>query len=169
MGKSFKDVSSGSHSEHYKYDKCRGFQKKKMRSIQHGVRNENRNSDESSFINTKKKTNEYWASKYIGIAPNVNGYNNWRSVEREVYNNDFQKGNPEKSTRWSGENLVDDIKKIINDIEKTVKCERGNHNIKNYLEATLKQIERRGEAKIFKGHRKTTEIFKKSYNKIIIK
>lgn len=157
MGKTYRDVSAGSHSKNYDQNKCRGFQKKKMRSIQHSIRNENRNSDECTFIKTKKKTNNHWSSGYIGIAPNINGYNNCNSIEQKVYeidrieeNNLFYSG----LNSWSGSSLINDLQKIINKLSLESKSERGNHNEFNYLKATLKQLNRRGNAVIFKGHNK---------------
>lgn len=147
MGKSYRNVSAGSNSEHYKFDKCRGFAKDKKRTSHHQIRNDNRNCDEESIQTNNFKTemymkngigSGYWGK--IGNVPNMS----YKTLDDELYpkNGDY-KINKWKQTDGSILETIDNA--IINkpDYER---------NKTSYLKATIKQIERRNEPGIFKGH-----------------
>jgi hypothetical protein len=152
MGKTFRQASVIFYDINCNF---RGFQKKDTRSLRHSIRNDNRNSDECTYVNYVKK--KFWGNKdkYYGVAPNINGYLNDKSIEKEIYGkNTWFNINGLLSSKWNEGNTIENIKNNIKLRDDSVKnySHGGNHNVINYLKCSLKQIERRGKAKIFKGH-----------------
>ena len=159
MGKTFRRISMVLNDASCN---SRGFQRNNMRSQRHSIRNDNRNSDECTYVKHVEKY-KFWGKKdkYYDPAPNINGYLNDKSIEEEIYGeNTLFNVDGLLPLKWVGGSIIENIKNIIENIKNKIELKdksakeniNGNHNGLNYLKCSLKQIERRGKAKIFKGH-----------------
>jgi len=165
MGKTHRNVCAQSDSESaYGSPHNRGFAKTKKRHSHHSIRNKNRNADEETIQNTCKhwKVNHY-SGRYtpksidkIGNIPNLSNFtldNTLESIGDEGKYNGI-------STKWTKEDgtVTETINKAINTIAPL--NIGGAHCInyqQRYLNATKKQIERRGKMSSFTDHRKNSE------------
>jgi len=121
----------------------------KKRTSRRKIRSHNKDCDEDSIIgmrNIKYKIKDHWASSYSGPSSNI-------PHGCDVFE-DMIKGNTIKLNmngyptyieheKWNNDGSVEEI------IDRLIKEEPYNYE---YLNATKKQIKRRGEAKKFYGH-----------------
>jgi hypothetical protein len=157
MGKTHRNVYAQSDSESmYGSPHNRGFAKTKKRHSHHSVRNKNRNANEETIIQTKHK---HWCGEgrknidKIGNIPNLSCFtldNTLESIGDEGKYNGI-------STKWTIEDgtVTETINKAIDTIAPL--NIGGAHCInyqQRYLNATKKQLERRGKMGSFTDHRK---------------
>ncbi len=157
MGKTHRNVYAQSDSESmYGSPHNRGFAKTKKRHSHHSVRNKNRNANEETIIQTNHK---HWSNQggknidKIGNIPNLSNFtldNTLESIGDEGKYNGI-------STKWTKEDGT--VKETINKALDTIAPLNigGAHCInyqQRYLNATKKQIERRGKMSSFTDHRK---------------
>jgi len=154
MGKTHRNVYAQSDSESmYGSPHNRGFAKTKKRHSHHSVRNKNRDANEET-IQTKHK---HWCGEgiksinKIGNIPNLSNFTLDDTLE-------YIRGGCRNgiSTKWTKEDGT--VKEIINKAVDTISPlnvgESYHNNFQQrYLNATKKQIERRGKMSSFTNHR----------------
>ena len=156
MGKTHRNVYAQSDSESmYGSPHNRGFAKTLKRHSHHSVRNKNRDANEETIIQTKHK---HWCEKKIdkiGNIPNLSCFTLDDTLEN--IGGGCRNG---ISTKWTKEDGT--VEEIINkavDTIGTLIYGEANHSPPNtyhqqYLNATKKQVERRGKMSSFTSHRK---------------
>lgn len=146
MGKTHKNVQSGSQSVDYQSSHSRTLLEIKKRSARRKIRTHNKQCDEDNIISMKNinfKIKDHWASEYIGKlenVPNMSTYGvSFDNKLKCVDNSDFLE------RKWNKTGSVNDIITKIMD-----------SNLRDilYWKATQKQITRRGKAERFYGHDK---------------
>jgi hypothetical protein len=160
MGKTHRNVYAQSDSESlYGSPHNRGFAKIKKRHSHHSIRNKNRNADEETIQNTCKhwKVNHY-SGRYtpksidkIGNIPNLPSF----TLDNTIENVGGGSHNG-ISSKWAKED--GNVKETINKVADTIESLNvgGAYYVnyqQRYLNATKKQIERRGKMSSFTNHR----------------
>ena len=164
MGKTYRKVSAHSDSESlWGSPHNRGFARSKKRHYHHSIRSKNKNKDINEYNIQKyskhEKVNEYVFGKKpidkIGNVPNLSWLNLDDTIKQvgEYYHN---KTEFNQWTKQDGD-IVQTIDNTIDKIhyntydQQCRPCYEYYHE--RYLNATKKQIERRGKVGAFKGHR----------------
>ena len=143
MGKSHRKVNSISSSVDYHSEHNRGFAKVKKAHSHHRIRKHNYNCNEETIEVFNCKQNKMKFSGHCGYigelnnVPNCEGYlnNEWLSV-----NYDYSWDQKDKTPIETIDNILQTNNKLSN---------------KKYLISTKKQLDRRGKAERFYGHRLT--------------
>lgn len=163
MGKTYRKVSAPSDSESlFGSPHNRGFARTKKRHYHHSIRSKNKNKDinEDNIQKYSKheKVNEYVFGKKpidkIGNLPNMKEMN-LNDTIKEIGENYHKKTDLNKWTKQDGDivqTIDNTIYKLQNSPERRGRPCYQNYD-ERYLNATKKQIERRGKAGVFKGHR----------------
>lgn len=149
MGKTHRKVNAGSCSVDYHSPHNRGFAKDKKRNSHHKIRTFNRglnidNLDENiDVLNCKQpKMNSHWAASYYGEYCNFSNMQGFNLDDKALYEDCKYKWNQNDTTQ------LDTFNTILN-----------NHNdnnwpaYNNFIKNSKKQLERRGTATQFYGHR----------------
>ena len=160
MGKTYRNVDALSDSVSvFGSPHNRGYAKTKKRHSRHSIRNKNRDANEETIQTKSKhiKVNEFMGKKNIdkiGNIPNMSSLNLDNTLENIGGAN---YGGRSAFNRWTKEdgNIKETINKAIDKIgSNTNHCRPCYaHHQERYLNATQKQIERRGKASLFRGHR----------------
>jgi hypothetical protein len=163
MGKTHRKVAAQSDSESlYGSPHNRGFARSKKRHYHHSIRGKNKkkdiNEENIQKYSKHEKVNEYIFGKKpidkIGNVPNFNGLNLNDTIKRigENYHNKTDLNQWKKQDGDIFQTIDNTIYKIHNTPEGKYRSCYENYN-ERYLNATKKQIERRGKIGAFKGHR----------------
>ena len=137
MGKTYRKYGNQlCKSDSYTEDKNRGWRKKEIRSINHGIRNKNRGRDELDFINKPNKPyNEHLSNKSIVnyVYMNSKQYMNW------IFVNSLEE--IQEEYKWKSGSLREYLNEVISLRED------------NFYRICMKQLDRRNKIGVFKGHR----------------
>ena len=145
MGKTYRNVNAGSCSTDYHSPHNRGFAKDKKAYSHHSIRTHNKGCDEDTievFNCKQRKMNTHWAASYYGETPNVPNYRGFDINEKNLYKDYDYKWSKEDTTQLD----------TMNTILETNKEHPITYQI-DYIKASKKQIERRGNTGSFRGHR----------------
>lgn len=139
MGKTHRNVNSGSNSVDYHSPHNRGFAKQKKQYSHKQIRNSNKNFDEDTFqnmnhISSKKKMNYHFASAYRGEIGNIPNKPEFQFTDEYL--------NINYGIKWDKDN----DKTPLDTINRTI-------NQDPVLKMCKKQIERRGNVGLFYSHR----------------
>ena len=144
MGKTYRKYGNQlCKSDSYHEDKNRGWRKKKIRSINHSLRNKNREKDELDFNNKPE------SPPFDSIS------------DKKIINFTYM-GGGKKSMNFnhSIDNLYDDSKWEKGDLRENLQ------NIvdeDHFYKICLKQLDRRKNIGVFKGHNKGDKYFNHVY------
>tara|TARA_B100001287_G_C22672202_1_gene525832 strand:- start:1318 stop:1818 length:501 start_codon:yes stop_codon:yes gene_type:complete len=163
MGKTYRNVYKHPDSESmFGSPHNRGFARSKKRHSHHAIRNQNKKKNINEYnIQTHfkhRKVNEYFGHTKpdkIGNVPNF-PWMNLNDTIKQIGENYHKKADINQWTKQDGD-IVQTIDNTIDKIHNSPEpqCRLCYENInERYLNATKKQIERRGKAGAFKGHRR---------------
>jgi hypothetical protein len=141
MGKSHRKVISVSSSVDYHSEHNRGFAKDKKARSHRRIRKHNYNCNEETvevFNCKQQKMKHSGHCGYIGELNNVPNYEGYLDDEWLNFEYDYRFDNKDKTPIETINTILDTNNKLLN---------------KNYLISTKKQLERRGKAARFYGHR----------------
>ena len=141
MGKTHRNVNSGSNSIDYHSPQNRGFAKEKKANTHRKIRTHNKCVAEDNIkslkdLHSQQIMNNHWASSYhseIGNIPNNNGFQ---------FNDEYLFKNYKIEWNKDEKSQLDTVNKAIN---------AGNTDPE--FKICKKQIERRGNVGLFYGHR----------------
>jgi hypothetical protein len=142
MGKTYRKVNAGSCSIDYHSPHNRGFAKDVKARSHHSIRTHNKgcNEDNIQTFNCKHKhMNTHWAASYYGKPLNLPNYKGIKLDKKNLYE-DF-------NYKWSKEDTTQ-----LDTMNTIVETNKKHHNI-DYIRASKKQIERRGNVGSFRSHR----------------
>lgn len=161
MGKTYKNVVSGSQSTSYKSDHSRNTLGTQKKSSRRKIRNNNKICDEDNIMkcsDIKHKIKDHWASSYIGGYNNIPNYSLHSKKMEDILKCETHKLHPNggsennfyfEKSKWNKSGTRNEI------IDKLI--DENLHDDKLYWCATKKQIERRGNPKKFYGHLREKE------------
>jgi hypothetical protein len=158
MGKSHRNVAGGSCSVSYQSCHDRGFAKRIKADSHRRIRSHNRNCDDDTIENFNckiGKMNESIYAKYSGPLGNIPNFPySYMTDEKLKFDYKYKWENKDKS-------LIETIGTILNDQKK----EYIKHNFPadRYLNASKKQLERRGKLGRFYGHNKNNKYKNDTY------
>ena len=178
MGKTYKKNGDGiARSVSYHGNKSRKFAKKKYKTSHHSNRNKNRNlTSDKIFIpfDCKQKLHKHKVGS-CAYHENLLNIPNFHSKEfsdesmRDIY--DFiNEDSYDLYKPWINDNLENNLKKIKLDIKKTNNDEFSTFNnngdsqkaaMYKFIDASLKQLNRRNKVSRFKGHNRKDKHFSK--------
>ncbi len=149
MGKTHRNVYSGSNSVDYHSPQNRGFAKDKKANTHRQIRNHNKSADEETIISLKdlsreKNMNNHWASRYYSEKGNLPNNPEFQFNDEYLFKNYGVKWNKEDKSQ------LDYINKIIETIGHDITMSAKPYE--PYLKMCKKQIERRGNTGLFYGH-----------------
>ena len=135
MGKTYRKYGNQlCKSDSYHADKNRGWRKKRIRSINHGLRNKNRGTDELDFNNKPE------SPPFDSIS------------DKKIINFTYM-GGGKKSMNFnhSIDNIYDDSKWEKGDLRENL---QNKVNEDHFYKICVKQLDRRKNIGVFKGHTK---------------
>jgi hypothetical protein len=150
MGKTHRNVYSGSNSVDYHSSHNRGFAKDKKANTHRKVRTHNNSSfNEDNLISLRDLSsnnimNNHWASSYHSEKGNIPNKPEFQFNDNYLYKNYNYKWTKDEQSP------LDTVNKIIDTPEKDNMTPRIPQD--PYLKMCKKQIERRGNTGLFYGH-----------------
>jgi carboxypeptidase C (cathepsin A) len=150
MGKTNRNVNAGSCSTDYHSKHNRGFAKQEKARSHRSIRAQNKGCDEETIqlFNCKQKhMNTHWAASYYGPACNVSNQRGHYSTDGDLFSSCKHVWSPKERTQIDTLNAAMTSHSQLPEVDQV-----RNETYVQYLKATKKQIERRGEAKAFGGH-----------------